>query len=165
MPNAPSKRHNALAMAILAGFVVFAAGAAGSAATLPNITTWYAGLHKPAFTPPNWLFGPVWTALYLLMAIAFWRILTLARKTQSRQTAIVWFLIQICLNALWSIAFFGLHSPLFGLIVIAFMVVAIILTIVSFLHLDRLAGWLLVPYLLWVSFASALNAAVFLLNR
>lgn len=165
MTKSKVQRENTLAMAIVAFVVVFAAGAAGSAATIPNIPTWYATLHKPSFTPPNWLFGPAWTLLYILMAIAFWRILTLPKDTAGKIKSIAWFIIQILLNALWSIAFFGMHSPLYGLVVIGLMLVAIFATVMSFLKIDRISGWLLIPYLAWVSFASALNAAVFLLNR
>ncbi len=164
MTSPPSRSHR-VSLALLALGVVFAAGATGSLATLPNIPTWYAHIHKPSFTPPNWLFGPAWTLLYSLMAVAFWRILTLPATTSGKRPAIAWFMVQIVLNALWSIAFFGLHAPAAGLVVIALMLAAIVMTIVTFARLDRIAAALLVPYLLWVGFASALNAAVYFLNR
>lgn len=154
-----------VSLALLSVAIVFAAGAAGSLATIPNIPTWYAGLAKPGFTPPNWLFGPVWTVLYLLMAVAFWRVLTLPREIPGRRRAIQWFVAQIVLNALWSIAFFGLHSPLGGLVLIALLLAAIVMTILAFRKVDGVAAWLLAPYPLWVGYASALNAAVCLLNR
>lgn len=160
-----AQRPNRLLMALAAIIVVFSASAIGSYATFPSIPTWYAGLTKPAFNPPNWVFGPVWTCLYLLMAVAFWRVLTQPVRTAGKTRAVIIFLIQMALNAFWSVAFFGLHSPLFGLITIALLLIAIIATIVLFVRIDRLAAGLMVPYLLWVSFASVLNAAIFWLNR
>lgn len=159
------KRSKPLAGAVLSAAIVLIAGAVGSLATLPNIPTWYAHLHKPAFTPPNWVFGPAWTTLYILMAVAFWRVLTLSNPPRGKGVAITAFLVQILLNAFWSIAFFGLHAPLYGLIAIGCLLMAIITTMVAFAPLDRWASILLVPYVLWVLFASALNAAVFWLNR
>jgi len=150
--------------ALAAGCVILAAGI-GSLATIPNIPTWYAGLHKPAFTPPNWAFGPAWSVLYVLIGIGFWRILNLGPRVAGQRTAVALFLVQLTLNALWSVAFFGLHSPLDGLIVIAAMILTIIATIIAFWPLDRLAALLMVPYLAWVGFASLLNLSVFLLNR
>ena len=144
---------------------VLAAALAGSAVTMPAIPTWYAGLAKPWFTPPNWLFGPAWTLLYALMAYAFWRILTLDRPADDKRAAILAFLVQIALNALWSFAFFGARAPGAGLVVIAALWVAITATIVAFARLDRVAAWLLAPYLAWTTFASALNIGVYVLNR
>jgi tryptophan-rich sensory protein len=149
---------------LAAGGVTLAAGI-GSFATIPNIPGWYAGLDKPSFTPPNWAFGPAWTVLYVLMGISFWRILNTANGSPGRRTAIGVFIVQLTLNALWSVAFFGLHSPLFGLVVIFAMIAAIVATIFAFWPLDRIAGLLMLPYLAWVAFASALNLSVFLLNR
>jgi len=156
--------HPALA-AVLAIAPVAAAGLAGSSVTLPAIPTWYAGLAKPFFTPPNWLFGPAWTVLYVLMAFAFWRVITLDRPVIDKRAAIVAFLVQIFLNGLWSFAFFGWRSPGAGLVVIAALWLAIVATIFAFAKLDRMAAWLLAPYIAWTSFAAALNAGVFLLNR
>lgn len=132
---------------------------------MPAIPTWYAGLAKPFFTPPNWLFGPAWTLLYVLMASAFWRILTLDRPAIDKRAAIAAFVAQIFLNGLWSFAFFGWRSPGAGLVVIAALWLAIAATIAAFARLDRLAAWLLAPYIAWTSYAAALNAGVFLLNR
>lgn len=162
---AVSTRRPQLSLAALAFAVVFSAALIGNLATFPNIPIWYAGLQKPDFMPPNWLFGPVWTILYIAMAYAFWRILVLPGKASGRRAAIIWFLLQMALNAAWSVAFFGLQSPGLGLIVIGTMVIAIVVTMVSFAQLDRTAAAILVPYLLWVCFASALNAAIFLLDR
>ena len=150
--------------AFAAGCVILAAGV-GSLATIPNIPTWYAGLAKPSFTPPNWLFGPAWTVLYILMGISFWRVLSLAAGEPGQRLAVALFLVQLTLNAFWSVAFFGLRSPFFGLVVIGTLLVAIIATLFVFWPLDRVAAILMGPYLAWVGFASALNLSVYLMNR
>ncbi|MGO4706997.1 TspO/MBR family protein [Microvirga sp. 2MCAF38] len=136
----------------------------GNLATIPNIPTWYAGLAKPSFTPPNWVFGPAWAILYALMAYALWRILSLPREEPGRAGAIAAFFVQLAINALWSWAFFAGHSPLAGLVVILALIVAIVITIYRFKPLDSVAALLLVPYLAWVVFATALNLAVWELN-
>jgi benzodiazapine receptor len=143
---------------------VVLAGALGTLATGPNIPTWYAGLAKPGFTPPNGAFPVAWTVLYLMMAAALWRVLSLPRATPGRSGAIAVFFVQLALNALWSWAFFALHSPLSGLVVIVLLVVAIVETIRRFAALDRIAAWLLAPYLAWVLYATALNLAIWRLN-
>jgi benzodiazapine receptor len=149
---------------VLALIPVVAAGVLGNLATIPNIPTWYSSLVKPAFNPPNWIFGPVWTALYVLMAYAFYRILCQAPGHKWRRAAIVAFLFQIALNAAWSFAFFGAHSPALGLAVILPLWVAIAVTLRLFLSQDRTAGWCIAPYLAWVSFAVLLNFAILRLN-
>ena len=146
----------------LAIIPVVAASVIGSLATLPAIPGWYALLAKPSFTPPNWLFGPAWTTLYVMMAYAFFRILRQPASDRTRPVAA--FMIQIALNAAWSLAFFGRHSPLSGLAVMGPLWLAIAVTAVLFWTRDRLAGALLIPYLAWVSFASALNFEVWRLN-
>ncbi len=144
---------------------VFVVGEIGSAATFQAIPTWYATLNKPFFSPPNWIFGPVWTMLYILMAVALYLVWSDKTKNIKSQTsALHIFFVQLFFNALWSIAFFGFHSPLFGLVVIVVMLVAIVDTIKKFSLINKLASQLLYPYLVWVSFASILNLAVFLLN-
>ncbi len=148
----------------LSVLLVAAAGAIGSAATIPAIPTWYAGLDKPFFTPPNGVFGPVWTVLYLMMAVAFWRIWRLPAAAPGRGRAIGLFLVQLALNAFWSVAFFGLRAPPLGLGVIAALLVALVATILAFRRLDGLAAALLVPYLAWGLFAAALNTGIVLLN-
>jgi tryptophan-rich sensory protein len=153
-----------LPAALLAGAVVFGAATIANLVTMPVIPTWYAGLVKPFFNPPNWLFGPVWGLLYAMMAVAFWRILRLPAQTPGRMAAIVAFLLQMTLNALWSVAFFGAQSPNLGLLVIAALWIAIAATIAVFARLDRAAGWLLAPYIAWVSFAALLNGAIWRLN-
>ena len=158
-------RRNPLRAAAISAGLVLTAAAIGNAATFANLKTWYAYLHKPAFTPPNWVFGPAWGTLYVLMAVAFWRILTLPDTARNKRFAVTSFLVQLALNASWSVVFFGMHSPAGALVVIALMIVAIVATLISFLRLDRPAALCLVPYLAWVCFATALNAGVWSLNR
>jgi tryptophan-rich sensory protein len=153
-----------LARAALAVLPVAAAGFLGNLATTPAIPTWYAGLAKPWFTPPNWVFGPVWTLLYLMMAYAAWRVLSVPGDRPGRTGALTAFYVQLALNAAWSWAFFGLRSPGLGLLVIAGLLVMIVVTILRFRPLDKVAAWLLVPYLAWVAYASALNTAIWRIN-
>jgi len=140
--------------------ICLSAGFIGSLFTMDAIPTWYATLNKPLFSPPNWLFAPMWTLLYILMGTA----LFLVWKKSKDKKALELFTFQLILNAFWSIAFFGMKSPLFGLLVIALLWLAIVLTIRKFLTISIRAGILLVPYILWVSFAAILNLAIFLLN-
>lgn len=140
-------------------------GLLGTIFTIDSIPTWYANLNKPFFSPPNWLFGPVWTILYALMGISIYLILKKGIKKKNVKNAVQFFLIQLVLNFIWTPVFFGLKSPLLGLIVIVAMWVFIVLTIKKFYTLSKLAAYLLVPYLLWVSFATILNAAILYLNR
>ena len=148
----------------LAGWLAVVALVAlvGSWATLTKIPTWYASLAKPSFTPPNAVFGPVWTVLYAMMAVAVWRV-SRADRPMQRQ-AIVLFVVQLALNAIWSPVFFGLEAPRLGLAVILALCVSLAATLAVFWRVDRLAGLLLVPYLAWVCYASALNAAIVVLN-
>ena len=143
---------------------VLAAAVLGSFATTPNIP-WYETLAKPPLTPPNWVFGPAWTTLYVLMAYAFYRVLRLEPGTPGRRTAIMVFFAQLILNAAWSFAFFHARSPLFGLVVILPMAALLVATIVLFWRLDRVAGYALAPTAFWVAFATYLNAGIFILNR
>jgi benzodiazapine receptor len=135
-----------------------------SLVTQPNIPTWYAGLQKPGFTPPNWAFPVAWTLLYAMMAYALWRILSLPKDRPGRSAAITLFFVQLALNGLWSFAFFGGQSPLAGLIVIAALIAAIVATIRAFRKLDRTAAFLLVPYLAWVAYAALLNGTIWRMN-
>lgn len=150
--------------AAIAVLAVVVASALGQIATFPNLAPWYASLHKPEFNPPNYIFGPVWTALYVIMAFALWRILRLPRKTPGRGLAVAWFIVQLALNAAWSWAFFAAHSPLLGLIDVVPQLVAIIVTLVMFIRRDVLAGACLLPLTLWVAFASFLNYRIWALN-
>ncbi len=140
------------------------AGIIGSVFTTPAIPTWYAALQKPAFTPPSWLFAPAWITLYLLMGIAAFFVWRVGLDNRRARVALFIFLIQLVLNALWSVVFFGMQSPLYGVIVIIILWVTILATIISFTRTSRLAAWLLVPYILWVSFASVLNISIWMLN-
>jgi translocator protein len=141
-----------------------AAGAIGSVATIPNIPSWYAALDKPWFSPPNWVFGPVWTTLYILMGISLYLVWTSSAVKGSKRTAYILFGVQLGLNALWSIVFFGLHAPFAAVAVISMMLVTILLTAKVFWQYSPIASWLLVPYFAWVSFATCLNLAVAVLN-
>jgi benzodiazapine receptor len=140
------------------------AGLIGMLFTTPNIPTWYAALEKPFFTPPNWLFAPAWITLYVLMAVAAFLVWRKGLGEEGVRCALIVFLVQLVLNALWSVVFFGLHSPFWGMVVILALWVAILLTIIKFFRLSVAAGSLMLPYILWVSFASALNIAVWVLN-
>lgn len=141
-----------------------AAGAIGSVFTAPNIPTWYAALEKPFFTPPSWLFAPAWIILYLLMAIAAFLVWRKGLWEEGVKPALFLFLVQLVLNALWSVVFFGLQSPLYGMVVIIALWIAILVTIIKFFRLSAAAGSLMLPYILWVSFASALNISIWVLN-
>jgi len=142
-----------------------AAGAIGSIFTRQAIPTWYATLEKPAFNPPNWLFVPAWTLLYLLMGIAAFLVWRKGLENRQVRIALIVFLVQLILNALWSVVFFGLESPLYGLIVIVALWVAILFTVLKFYRVSLAASVLLWPYLLWVTFAAVLNSSIWLLNR
>ncbi len=150
--------------ALIAAAPVFLAGGLGNMATIPNIPTWYASLYRPPLTPPNWIFGPVWTLLYVLMAVACYRVLRLGPATPGRGRALIVFLLQLALNAAWSFAFFGAHSPALGLLTILPMLALIIATIILFRPLDSIAAWCLIPYAAWVSFATYLNAGFWWFN-
>jgi benzodiazapine receptor len=139
------------------------AGLLGALFTTPAIPTWYATLKKPFFNPPNWVFSPVWISLFVLMGISLF--LVWRRQGHPRfKTALTFFFVQLILNIFWSVAFFGLRSPLLGLIDIVFLWIAILLTIQNFLKVSKIAGVLLLPYLLWVSFATSLNFSLWVLN-
>src|SRR4051812_13337018 len=146
-----SVRGRELQFAALAIIVVVAASVVGQIATFPNLVPWYAGLVKPSFNPPNWIFGPVWTTLYGLMAISLWRILRLPAHTPSRRWALSLFFVQIGLNMACSWLFFGAHNPLLGVIDIVPQLIAIVATGGLFYRLDRIAGWSLVPLAAWVA--------------
>lgn len=148
---------------ILAILLCEGAGILGSFFTVSSISTWYATLTKPSFSPPNYIFGPVWTILYALMGISLYLVWT--SKNKSKQQAVNLFLIQLGLNAIWSIIFFGLKNPGLAFIEIIALWVAIFLTIRTFQKVSKIASYLLYPYLVWVSFASVLNLSILILNR
>jgi len=147
----------------LLGFVVFclAVGFAAGQLTAPNIASWYNGLAKPSFNPPNGVFAPVWTVLYLLMAVAAWRVW---RKTGWRSAALALWLAQLVLNLAWSLVFFGLHAPLPAFVELIALWLTLTATVLVFARIDRTAGWLLAPYWAWASFAGVLNFWVWRLN-
>lgn len=159
-------KHNTktfnLCLFIIALAVPVTAGIIGSLATTSQIDTWYATLIKPSFNPPNWVFGPVWSFLYFLQGIAFYAILH--QRLRPRKLATSLFLFQIILNLLWSLIFFGMHQPVWALVDIVFLWGGIILTMWSFSSISYKAAQLLWPYLAWVTFATALNIGIVVLN-
>jgi tryptophan-rich sensory protein len=140
------------------------AGLLGSLVTITGSGSWYESLVKPAFNPPSWVFAPAWTTLYILMGIALFLVIMEGRKGSDVRIPLVLFGIQLVLNAIWSFAFFGLESPLAGVIVILLLWVFIAATMVTFYPVRKLATVLLIPYILWVSFASVLNYSIYILN-
>ncbi|MCB1377601.1 MAG: tryptophan-rich sensory protein [Alphaproteobacteria bacterium] len=148
---------------VLAGFILLclAVGGLGGWVTAQSVVDWYPTLIKPSWNPPNWIFGPVWTTLYVLMAIAAWLVWRGGGRTGG---AMVLFFSQLALNFAWSFLFFGARSPWLGLVDIAMLWVALLLTAIAFFQRSRLAGTLMLPYLAWVSFAAVLNFAIWRLN-
>lgn len=139
-------------------------GIAGTPFTISAIPTWYEGLNKPFFAPPNWIFGPVWTLLYLLMGVSLYLLWVSHAPKKRVQTARTYFFAQLFFNFIWSPVFFGLQSPLLGLIVIVLLWILIVRSIQLLLPISKIAGYLLLPYLAWVSFATLLNFAILVLN-
>jgi translocator protein len=156
MPLSPSKSRSALALAGFL-FVTFCAPALG-AFSMPG--DWFAALHKPSWNPPSWIFGPAWTLLYTLMAVAAW--LVWQKIGFARPLGL--YFIQLALNASWTPVFFGAHAMGWALLVIIAMWIAILATLLSFRNVSSLAGWLMVPYQLWVTFATVLNFTLWRLN-
>jgi len=132
--------------------------------TLAAIPTWYNILTKPPFSPPNWIFGPVWTALYFLIGISAFLIWKKGLKKKHVKEALYYFIAQLVFNFMWSILFFGLKSPIIGLIDILVLWVLILITMIKFYKISKPASYLLVPYILWVSFATLLNLFIVILN-
>jgi len=144
--------------------VCLAAGFIGSIFTNANIPTWYAALKKPSFAPPNWVFAPVWTVLFVLMGIAAYLVWRQGLSNPAVKTALIIFIVQLIFNMLWSLVFFTLKSPLFGFVVIIILWLLILFTIIYFFNISKVAGILLIPYIVWVSFASILNFMLWRLN-
>ncbi len=144
--------------------ICLAIGFLSSIATQSSVNDWYVTLNKPAFTPPNYLFAPVWTALYIMMGVAAGIVWSKGYHHIWVKTALYHFVFQLLLNALWSIVFFGLKNPFAGMVVILALLTMIILTIKWFKVISKPAALLLVPYVLWVAFASALNYKIWELN-
>lgn len=147
---------------VLSILIAELAGVIGLVFTGPSVSMWYTTLTKPFFQPPAWLFGPVWTILYLLMGISFWIIWN--SHACEKKRAMWLFVAQLALNAIWSPVFFGVHSLGGAFVLIVLLWAAIVLTIRVFTKISKPAAWLLVPYILWVSFAMLLNFAIWKLN-
>ena len=140
------------------------AGSIGSLFTMPSIPTWYAFLAKPAFTPPNWVFAPVWTTLFFLMGVSLYLIWDKGLQKKEARLAVYVFGFQFALNILWSFLFFGLKNPFLAFVEIIWLWLFILATIILFSRISKKASWLLFPYFVWVTCASALNYAVWILN-
>jgi len=158
-------RTKDLVSLLIAVFIPQAVGAEAGIATSSSVSTWYPTLAKPPWNPPNWLFGPVWILLYLLMGVAVWLVWRRGIDAPGVRGALILFGAQLLFNLAWSFVFFGLRRVGWGLVEIVATWALILATLVAFYRLRPLAGWLLVPYQLWVTFASALNAAIWWLNR
>jgi benzodiazapine receptor len=153
-----------IAKGIAAVAICEATGVLGSFFTSPQIATWYQTLRFPSFAPPSWVFAPVWITLYFLMGVALFLILKEGQSGVPVQGAVLVFAVQLALNALWSYLFFGLQSPLFGLVEIIILWAAILFTIREFYRISRPAAYLLLPYIIWVSIAAVLNYSIWVLN-
>ncbi|HEY0786674.1 MAG TPA: TspO/MBR family protein [Acidobacteriaceae bacterium] len=165
LPAAPRARavpRPDLALAAWLGLCYAVAGV-GSLLTAPAIPTWYATLAKPPLTPPGWVFAPVWTVLYTAMAVAAW-LAWRTRPSSCRRRGLRLFCVQLVLNLLWSWIFFSLHRPGLALVAIALLGTGIAMTTRPFLTISRTAGWLMLVYLAWVTFATYLNAGIWRLN-
>jgi len=138
-------------------------GGLGAFFTYPEIEGWHASLQKPSFNPPNWVFSPVWTTLYVLMGISLWTILN-AEKTAAKKTALIAFTFQLILNSIWSFLFFNLHSPFAALVEVIFLWFAILFWIIKTYPVCKWGALINIPYLMWVSFASLLNFSFWKLN-
>lgn len=150
---------------LLAAIVVCqTAGLIGSFFTASSIGSWYAALQKPSFNPPNWVFAPVWTTLYTLMGIAAYLVWQKGLKKRKVKAALAFFAVQLALNALWSIVFFGLRNPLLAFIEITLLLAAVVMTTLKFRAISRTAAVLMIPYILWTAFAAILNLQIAILN-
>jgi tryptophan-rich sensory protein len=154
--------RRALVLVVLLG-LVFVAASVGSVFTSRSVSDWYVGLAKPSWTPPGWVFGPVWTVLYVLMAAAAWRVWLREGLARGR-LPLALFAVQLVLNAAWSGVFFGLRMPGLALAELAVLLAAVAATTAAFWRADRLAGALMLPYLGWATFAGALNLAIWRMN-
>ncbi len=141
------------------------AGIIGSLFTFSAIPTWYQTLIKPSFNPPSWIFGPVWTTLYTMMGISLYIILSKGPKTKEVKVAVNLFVWQLIANSLWSIIFFGMKNILLALIEIVILLILVFTTIFKFYKINKIAAYLLIPYLLWGSFATFLTYTIWILNK
>lgn len=150
----------------IALIVCLLVGYSASVVTRPSVESWYPTLIKPIFNPPNWIFMPMWTLLYILMAVAAGLVWDkIKEQNEEVKKALTFFLIQLTLNAIWSYLFFGLKNPMLALIEIALLWLMIYETYIKFVKINKIAGYLLIPYLAWVAFAAILNASIWWLNR
>ncbi|MEM4663047.1 MAG: TspO/MBR family protein [Candidatus Diapherotrites archaeon] len=149
---------------LLSIFLCQLTGIIGAFFTYPKIFTWYSTIKKPSFVPPNWLFGPVWITLYTLMGIALYLFLESNIEKRKKDLALALFFVQLFLNAFWSFVFFGLESPFLGLVCIITLWVSIVFTMFSFYKKAPKSAYLLLPYLVWVTFAMVLNYNIWVLN-
>lgn len=157
-------KPNTIAKLIVSILLCQLAGIIGSIFTAPNIPTWYASLEKPFFTPPSWLFAPAWITLFLLMGLSLFLVWNKGLQSKTSKIAVSIFFVQLALNILWSALFFGLQNPFLALIEIIILWIAILATIIAFAKISKKAAILLLPYILWVSFAALLNYSVWILN-
>ena len=156
---------HSVAKVIISILACFAAGGIGSLSTFKAIPTWYPSLKKPKYTPPDWVFGPVWTTLYILMGLSVFLVWQQGLSTEGVLLAFILFWVQLILNALWSIIFFGMKSKGGGIIVIVVLWILILVTIITSFQVSVWAGVLLIPYILWVSIATYLNVGIWWLNQ
>jgi len=156
-----SKSLVRLALSLL---LCLAVGGLEGLVTRPEIPAWYAGLAKPPWTPAPLVFPIAWTVLYVLMAVSFWRLWDQETRSAARTKAMIWFLVQLAVNALWSPVFFGWHGTRTALVIIIALLVAIAATMIAASRVERLAAWLLAPYLLWVAYATTINIGVVAMN-
>ena len=159
----PKKKINywklglSILVCLLAGFI-------GSFFTISSVSTWYTTLNKPFFNPPSWLFGPIWTILYILMGVSLYLIWEKRIKSEESKTAVLIFGVQLFLNLMWSIIFFAVQSPFYAFIEIILLWITIVITMIYFYKISKPATYLLIPYILWVTFAALLNFSIYYLN-
>jgi len=158
----PSSRL--LGLLVLCIAIPLIIGIIGSVFTMPEVGNWYAGLQKPSFNPPAWIFGPVWTLLYILMGISLWLVIKDGMGSRPVQQAVALFAVQLGLNLAWSIIFFGMHLIALAFIEILILFVFIVATALTFKKINPTAGWLFIPYICWTAFASVLTGTLWLLN-
>lgn len=157
---------NKITKIVVALIICLMVGYSASIVTRPSVETWYPTIIKPSFNPPNWIFMPVWTLLYILMAVAAGLVWDkIKEQNQEVKVALGFFLIQLTLNAIWSYIFFGLKNPMLALIEIVLLWLMIYETYLKFTKINKTAGYLLIPYMAWVAFAGILNASIWWLNR
>ena len=157
---------NKITRIAIAVILCLAVGYSSSTFTKEGVATWYPTILKPSFNPPNWVFMPVWTLLFILMGVAAGLVWDkIKEQNEEVKKALGFFLIQLALNAIWSYLFFGLKNPMLALIEIALLFLMIYETYLKFIKINKIAGYLLIPYMAWVAFAAILNASIWWLNR